>query len=144
MSETNQAAILAFIFSDGKQPPASRFSPPQCTRWGQVGGRDVDVFAFLLHKKQTKTQIHWQIQVHRQLRYLPLGSHPPGLRVTQMIPFLDIKNAAKQTVPQTLKGNYKGEVPKSFRDDVTGMKGLLAKVLKRTSLIRLYSLHITV
>lgn len=143
MSETNQAAILAFVFSDGKQPPASRFSPPQCRR-GQVAGRDVGVFAFLLHKNQTKTQVHWQIQVHRQLRYVPPGSHPPGLRVTQMIPFLDIKNAAKQTVPQTLKGNYKGEVPKTFRDDVTGMNGLLAKVLKRTSLIRLYSLYITV
>lgn len=143
MSETNQAAILAFVFSDGKQPPASRFSPPQCRR-GQVAGRDVGVFAFLLHKNQTKTQVHWQIQVHRQLRYVPPGSHSPGLRVTQMIPFLDIKNAAKQTVPQTLKGNYKGEVPKTFRDDVTGMNGLLAKVLKRTSLIRLYSLYITV
>ena len=97
---------------------------------------DVDVFAF---KKQTKTQAHWQIQVHIQLHYLP-----PGLRVTQMIPFLDIKNAAKQTVLQTLKGNYKGEVPKTFRDDVTGMNGPFAKVLKRISLIRLYSLHITI
>ena len=143
MSKTNQAAILAFIFSDGKQPSASRFSPPQC-RWGQVGGRDVDVFAFLLHKKQIKTQAHWQIQVHMQLHYLPSGSHPPGFRVTQMIPFLDTKNAAKQTALQTLKGNYKGEVPKTFRDDVTRMNGPLAKVLKRTSLIRLYSLHITI
>lgn len=110
MSETNQAAILVFIFSNAKQPTASTNTTVQVVEinWGCW------LVCFSCYRKSEQ-----QSDYIGKFRCTGGSTRDPRLTPSgfrhQMIPFLAIKkNTRKQIVPQALKGNYKGDIPKIF------------------------------
>lgn len=73
---------------------------------------------FSVFKIQTKTQVHWQIQVHRQLPSWPLGLTPSRAQGHSDDSLSWYKKCSKTNCPTDSEGQLQRRGSKTFRDDV--------------------------